>query len=355
MNAVEPGSKPVIYLDQNHWIGLLRATRESARASGDYRLLQKLRDGVQAGSFVCALSGSHYHETWHRVDKDSRYALAGLMQDLTGYVTLAPHQTVRLQENRALLAQLIESGGRLSHEVPVTRSLVIGRGVDHAFSSPTGRFRFVAHLASEGLAEGDRVDPPDSFTAAVSELKAERPDLYEWISLAGFDEHPDVEGFELFTQRRRGREFADFRTDFSSEISRKRTHNAENVHRFLLVEFARRISEELRNIGKEVNAPVPVLESWKQIESIIEAMPSSNTLFRLLRSRQRNRQKRWEPNDLGDLSFLAVAVPYADLIVTERQWAATVRMEHLDQRYRTKVLHRRSDLLAELENDWPRR
>jgi hypothetical protein len=133
-----PMPVPVLYLDQNHWIGLLKASGETVKASPDKRLLNLIRDGVKDGLYICALSGSHYHETWNRARKESRHALAALMRDLTGYTTMAPYQTVRLHENRSLLAQLNESSGHLTSQACASREAVIGRGVDHAFSSTTG-------------------------------------------------------------------------------------------------------------------------------------------------------------------------------------------------------------------------
>jgi|SRR5271166_1888994 len=38
------------------------------------------------------------------------------------------------------------------------------------------------------------------------------------------------------------------------------------------------------------------------------------------RLRHANPQKQWDGNDLNDVTALSIAVPYCDVVVTERQW-----------------------------------
>lgn len=64
----------------------------------------------------------------------------------------------------------------------------------------------------------------------------------------------------------------------------------------------------------------------------------------LRRVRLRNPQQPWKRNDLNDLLFLSIAVPYCDVVVTERQWARHINQLGLAQQHGTTVLHDLTDL-----------
>ena len=57
-------------------------------------------------------------------------------------------------------------------------------------------------------------------------------------------------------------------------------------------------------------------------------------------------QKAWERQDLIDISALAVACVYCDIVVTERFWVHAARRAELEQRFGTTLLHRLTDLPA---------
>ena len=80
-------------------------------------------------------------------------------------------------------------------------------------------------------------------------------------------------------------------------------------------------------------------------------LPSRDVDLELLQLRHRNPQKSWDVNDLADVSALAIAVPYCDVVVTERLWADLVKRAKLDQKYNTVVLADLNDLADLLTPD----
>ena len=61
--------------------------------------------------------------------------------------------------------------------------------------------------------------------------------------------------------------------------------------------------------------------------------------------RLRNRQQPWTKCDLNDdVLALSIAVPYCDIVVTERQWARHINQLGLAERYGTTVLHDLAEL-----------
>jgi hypothetical protein len=61
-------------------------------------------------------------------------------------------------------------------------------------------------------------------------------------------------------------------------------------------------------------------------------------------------QRRIQPNDMIDLAFLAVAIPYADVLVTEKMWTGAAKQRRLDLSYDTKVTSDANYLLQLLKN-----
>ena len=49
-------------------------------------------------------------------------------------------------------------------------------------------------------------------------------------------------------------------------------------------------------------------------------------------------------NDMHDIAFLAVAVPYCDVVVVEKYWAHILQTSGLDKKYGCLVINSVSDL-----------
>ena len=71
-----------------------------------------------------------------------------------------------------------------------------------------------------------------------------------------------------------------------------------------------------------------------------------------LASREAVREERlgdiWS-NDLNDVSALAIAVPYCDVVITEKSWASMLTVAKVPERFETTVtrsLHDVADRLA---------
>jgi hypothetical protein len=65
-------------------------------------------------------------------------------------------------------------------------------------------------------------------------------------------------------------------------------------------------------------------------------------------ARDRDLVRGIHPNDVRDVFWLGVAVPYANLVVAENFWAHHVRAEHLDTKYGTVVITDARELPREL-------
>lgn len=76
------------------------------------------------------------------------------------------------------------------------------------------------------------------------------------------------------------------------------------------------VAEASHRLGLE---PEQVGDNWRQI---LEAIPSRWGEMKLRQQRQANPQRAWQGNDLNDVTALAIAVSYCDVVVTETSWAS---------------------------------
>jgi hypothetical protein len=81
---------------------------------------------------------------------------------------------------------------------------------------------------------------------------------------------------------------------------------------------------------------------------IIDQIPSRWVEMKLRTQRQANPQKVWEGNDLNDVLALSIAVPYCDVVVTEKSWAALVNAAKVGERFDTWVTRDLEDVVERL-------
>jgi hypothetical protein len=75
-----------------------------------------------------------------------------------------------------------------------------------------------------------------------------------------------------------------------------------------------------------------------------DAMPSADVWVSLIAARHRNPQSRWESNDMFDIDAMCVAVPYCDVVVTDKATCHAVHAAGLPGRLGTIVIPRLDEL-----------
>ena len=80
----------------------------------------------------------------------------------------------------------------------------------------------------------------------------------------------------------------------------------------------------------------------------IRSMPSAEVSTELKRAAHRNAQTTWSSNDIIDIDSMALAMPYCDIVVTEKHRGQQLRAAHLDERLGTTLLTRLPDLPSHL-------
>ena len=87
--------------------------------------------------------------------------------------------------------------------------------------------------------------------------------------------------------------------------------------------------------------------SRDRIETVLDSMPTFRTFHELTYASETTR--RANESDLWDMA-LSIAIPYCDIVVTERSWCGIAKDAGLDELYGTSIVHRPYDLAALLKD-----
>jgi hypothetical protein len=111
--------------------------------------------------------------------------------------------------------------------------------------------------------------------------------------------------------------------------------------RELLIEF-----QNIRPRALEERGLVLTDVMWDQESGrrLVRSMPSTEVSIELKTAWHRNGQRSWTVNDIYDIDALALAMPYCDVVVTEKACHHILSVAGLPERMNTSFLHRLSDL-----------
>jgi hypothetical protein len=117
--------------------------------------------------------------------------------------------------------------------------------------------------------------------------------------------------------------------------------------REVIIELFEALNEALEARGRDFS------DVWTDREAACEipsAMPSTDVAVTLKAAAHRNPHKGWQRNDIYDIDALSVAVPYCDIVVTEKHAHYVLQAERIPSRMNTILLWRLGDLLRQLRD-----
>ena len=304
------GQRPqphIIYLDLMKWVDLLQA--EADRSSKYRAALQAAERLVASRQAVFPLSFAHFVEVAKIGDDARRRRLGRLMAALSQGWFLISSSAHIVADLRWAVAAVFEKPFTYQVTSPITRSLKL------AFAAP----------GSLGPADFDDtiLNWPGALEELLSSARAAADFVARWKTIS--DEHE------------RGRAL---RWEASREI-RKRAYCIlviEAIHGRLVTvlgEFGLKWQDFL-DLGPD------------RCVQLLEMVPALDVEINLHTERNEHRDRRIQPNDEIDIGFLSLAVPYCDIVVTERFWTDLVRRKKLAVKYGTKVSWDLNDAMSNL-------
>jgi hypothetical protein len=317
--------KPIyIYLDQNKWIDLSRAYYDMTEGQKFKRILDKIQKGISNKKIICPLSFEHVFETRKKKDLTRRKRLATVMSEISQGNTISPQSIMRKWElSRAL--------GDLFQKPSIYMPSAFGVGIPFALGK-----EFV--VKDE---DGNRIEMPEKFHLEVDKTLTSLETM-----LSFFVDNDEATNLKAHEEYNKSQEEFIKRVEIFRQKSKKQ---GKTKHRYAyMMSLIIAIQNELKEPLELYNE---TLEKFFQLEdekiiSSFENCPTINTEVSLVVSRNEQWDKKIKINDSMDISFLTVAIPYCDIVVTEKFLGTLIRQNNLHEKYSTQIF---SDL-NELES-----
>lgn len=304
-----------IYLDQNHWIELAKA-RLGQRSEVSKDLADLAFDAVAQAEVRFPISAVHLIEYMKIKSPQRRSDLARLFIAYSQGWVLPPWEDILSRELESFLE------GRSD---PL--SLSLRRGPYSAFATPEVFAGFM------GVS-------PEEF----AELNEDSPKAW------GLFLNPH---FEI------GRDSARMQLQAISKAYASRVEEVRGVWRAAsptqrYLYFAEGVLEDVagaRSLSLRGRHAIDVIASMEPSAklSALGKIPSLDVLIRLGAEKTKQWDQVTNKNDLFDIGFLAVSIPYCDIVVTERHWAQLAARTGLEDKYQTRVLAKFASLESTLK------
>lgn len=329
VSARLPASKAefpkLLCLDLNKWVDLGRAHYGRPGGESFQDALASVRRAVDAGRLVVPIMAENALEVTNGKDEGRRRRLAEFMVGLTmNHSTLHSVVLEAHELDRAVATVYCEQA-----DAPLLRPRVLERGLGAAMMGGTPRIPADTPQLEEVVREVFL--QPEISIGVLSQPTAPKA-LDEYRS--------DNRSIAAVLDGIR-------RVDASLAVGQRKRHELTNL--FRQGSAAARLQACLRCRGIQEDAFYQWLWSGDRLLQFAEAVPGIDVLGTLMLHKDRNLDAAVHPNDGQDLFFLRVALPYANVVVTENSWAHLANATGLAEKYGTIVVasaQRLPDILA---------
>jgi hypothetical protein len=306
----------LLCLDMLHWIGLAQAGNGLQKGRRYETPLTAVEEAVSKGTLVVPICGANVLEAAKPGDARQRERLARFMVRLSGNQSLINNISLQhIQTEIALRTHYLREATGLA--ATLRRRMVLP-GVAAA---ATGRLL--------------QIDTGNSEVDAILNHALLDPE----ISVAGL-----VDALDRPTVATLRRDDIRAATRFSAirELDKHLPADARRLlgMRRLLEEgsFADKVQVVLKELGVDSTEFRDWISEEDNLKKFTNAIPSVDVPATLMLHRDRNRDAPPRANDMDDLSFLEVAIPYANIVVAEKLWVNVANQTTLPQRYGTMVI-----------------
>lgn len=305
----------IVYLDQNKW-GELRQARYSAdsRYTDAYEAVDR---SVNNGTAMYPFSLARLMETDEHADLEFRRQLYEIMIDFSNNFCLRNFFLVTKEER---IAYIMNSIGLLPEAV--LREKIFDRGLVAPLGLPRIQF-----------------DDGPSAEATETLHKLLRSERITRLMLE--DDEYLIEGFEF------QRQTDDYDLEHREHLRQKSKEAADNDEERWVIQLARNCLDNhlppLHNIARQFNIDIEQhtiddIRTRDSFEDFLAQFPAYYCFLVLSNGRDFHWNRELEANDLEDMMSLAVAIPYADIVVTEKFFAGVAYKHGLPDRYDTDVI-----------------
>lgn len=335
---METSKRRVVYLDTNHWYALGRAMADHPDLPEHVDILRVLREQVEQGKLMFPLSAVHYLELGENPRDHQRKEAADVMVVLSRFNTITTAARIIDEE----LAQALHNRfGRPAFPIKVKK---FGCGAYFALMGEEREFRLT------GGSEEARWVLEAKLGKSIRQWEAEVNAVAEYDLLRQPEaDRAQIPGYDPYAARR----IADEELKSFNKLV-ETVHNDPDViprpldaiyERQFVFEFLDNYTRALMSAGF-VGQRRP-FHSKEEFSDFLESMPSRRVATMLQFHYLKDVGKRWKINDLRDNVSLSKAIPYCDIVVTDKEvWDVAVNRAHLGKEFETPVFRRLTDLIT---------
>ena len=113
-------------------------------------------------------------------------------------------------------------------------------------------------------------------------------------------------------------------------------------------EYKLALDTTLKSIGRTGDEFHSEMKRDEKITEFVASIPNLDVYVTLRIEREKDKDRKIDRNDIRDLDWLSVAVPYSNVVVSEKYWGNKVLGNGLDTRYGTVLLTNVQDLPTHL-------
>ncbi|WP_284744165.1 hypothetical protein [Amycolatopsis sp. RTGN1] len=302
-----------------------------------------LRSAAAAGEVLVPLTAAAYLEVGRISSPRQRTNLADVIAEISGFVSIAGQPVLIEHQLRTALAERL--GGPLPAPVPVfglgnpfgvaeQKAFVLRRKPGGAQQLPAA---LVREIETAGRVIGEYLvlrGPVPTDLPALDAL-GHRPE--------------DLAKFEAAWVGREA-EFAAMLADGRANRDRL----GDIVHaRYLYWELGPRLPAALQPYGLDVGGFFAKGKDW--VCALLDDIPSAAVTITLSDKGFWNSYKKWTGNDIRDADAVSAAIPYCDVVMTDKYVAAQLAKSPAVARHRTLVLVFGNDRRRFLPKTWQTR
>ncbi|HEX4340578.1 MAG TPA: hypothetical protein VH062_31940 [Polyangiaceae bacterium] len=301
----------VLCLDTNFWIGLAQAHHGRPEGLRFGPALAAIIDATSRGKLLVPVLPTPFLEVGEVADPGRRERLARFMVTLSGNCSMWGGDLVlRAELRRAVLTQYRQ-------EEPRTfRTRLVNGGMQ----------------AAAGVSK--RAVMPDPLSQRLYDEVLRDPELSAQMLHHGFDPALASEGREL------DRAGVEVFTKIKRECAGMTVAEQTRSELWNLMERGN-VEAVLAGVLSELTIDAVIFNTWLRQDdhfvTFFRAVPSQDCGMTLLAERDKNRDHAPDVNDTKDFAFLDTALPYANVVATEKSWAHLAKVSGLAAKYETKI------------------
>lgn len=330
-----------IYLDQLHWIHLAQASTNHKNGEPYQEVYRHLLALKGAGKIVCPLSLTHYMELSATGSYRQRTDVATVMAALSGFRTMASASVLRPAEIEQALHKHFGKPETPAQPQP------FGFGVSYAASGKTSMVKIRSRTFSM-----EELAAKPSVINKIKELELQFTAQAEFEILRGphdsmVQELRDNYGYAPEEAEKIARQRATNEEELAQRLAADPNLNKkfDNIvmARYIIREMGTALQHALTKAGMTVEDLFA--QGADNVTKFVHAIPTADVFVAFTKANLKNLHRGWKKNDIHDMDALTIAIPYCDIVVTEKHAHAQMTNAGMGKKYGTKLLRNIEDLL----------